>query len=114
MIIQPIYSRPDHGLNCIRETETIQGLRFQIYASNDVVHVHDDGAGLRFECSKNKFKEEVGSAMKDLKKADGIAKIKGRKSVSLYLCSDGGNFNAFVIREGDSRKKEVEKFLRRL
>jgi len=98
----------------MKNTNTISGKRFQIYESGNKVHVHDDNAGIKFESIKNDFKKDTEDALKRLDKKDGIIKINGKKKINLYLCREGKNFNAFVIKEGKSDKKEIEKFLRSL
>jgi len=97
-----------------KNTETISGKRFQIYNDEEIVHVHDDKLGIKFEGDKDDFKEEVETALNDLEESDGIVKIKGKNKSHLYLIKEGKNFNVFVIEEKSTIKKELKNFLKRL
>ena len=96
-----------------KTTDTIAGLRFQEYPESNEVHVHDDGKSLRFIAKTKVFKEDVTSALLDLKAGPGATIIEGTSREKLCLVSDGKKIKAFVMDEADMTK-EIESFVKKL
>lgn len=92
------------------EREVSSGIRMHI--KNGDVHVHDDAKGLKFETSASDFKEEVGDALKQFKKKDGIIKITGNRCDDLYLLKEENKTKIFLLERKGSMKKELESFLK--
>jgi hypothetical protein len=94
-----------------KDTDTIQGLRFQTYDSGEV-HVHDDNRGLVFKANGKDFKTEVEAALKELKDRDGAFAITGDTDEILYLVRDKKNLSTFVAK-GDV-SSDLKKFIKKL
>ena len=96
------------------KTQTvITGLRFQEYPESKEVHVHDDGKSLRFVAKTCGFKNDVESALIDLKAGPGAIIIEGTSRENLCLVSDGKKIKAFVLDSADMTK-EIESFINKL
>lgn len=95
-----------------KTTDTIAGLRFQVYPESDEVHVHDDAKGIKVIASSKDFKEDVASAIKDLKSNDGVAIIEGTSKEKLCLIGYNKKIKAYVLDNKDDSSKEIESFLK--
>jgi hypothetical protein len=95
-----------------KTTDTIAGLRFQVYPESDEVHVHDDAKGIKVIASSKDFKEDVASAIKNLKSNDGATIIEGTSKEKLCLISCDGKIKAYVIDNKEDFSKEIESFLK--
>ena len=94
-----------------KDTDTIQGLRFQKYDTNEI-HVHDDGRGMVFKANAQDFKREVEAALKELKGRDGAFAITGDTDEILYLVKDKKNLRTFVAK-GDVTS-DLKAFIKKL
>jgi len=97
-----------------KTTDTIAGLRFQEYPESNEIHVHDDGKSLRFIAGTKAFKEDVTSALIDLKAGPGATIIEGTSKEKLCLISDGKKIRAIVLDDKVDMTKEIESFVKKL
>jgi hypothetical protein len=96
-----------------KTTDTIQGLRFQVYPETKEVHVHDDQKNLKYIDTAKSFKRDVAGALKDFEKAPGSAIIEGTSKDRLCLMHDGKTLHVSIIG-GQDYTKEVKDFLNKL
>lgn len=97
----------------MKTTDTIAGLRFQEYLESKEVHVHDDARNLKFVAATKSFKEDLSSALTDLKAGPGATVIWGTSTERLCLVNDGTKIHAFVM-EDKNMAKDLESFLKKL
>ncbi len=79
-------------------SDTINGLRFQIYDTTGEIHIHDDAKGLKFIGDRKEFKEDFSSALKDLSKKPSTILIQGKSDEQLCLINDGSKYSVSVIK----------------
>ena len=96
-----------------KTTDTIQGLRFQVYPETREVHIHDDQKNLKFIDTIKSFKKDLASALKDFDKGPGSTIIEGTSKDRLYLVHDGKMLHVSILGDQDYTK-EVEGFLKKL
>jgi hypothetical protein len=92
----------------MKNTNTINGLRFQKYDSKEV-HVHDDSRSVKFVSSTTEFKKDVKNALSQLK-GDGAIIVGGTSKEKLLLIKDGKVLSAVILSDQDITK-ELNSFL---
>lgn len=91
----------------MKDTNTIAGLRFQKYDSNQI-HVHDDVRNLKFVATKAVFKKDLSEFLKQ--RDGGASIIEGSSKEKLLLVKDGKNISATILSDQDITK-ELKDFL---
>lgn len=93
--------------------KNICGLRLHLNDDEGKVHIHDDSRGIKFLLDKKEFNEEVSDSFKLLNGKDGITKIQGDNSVSLFILCENKKYTMF-ISDRTSIKKELNEFIRKM
>jgi len=96
-----------------KTTDTIAGLRFQVYPESNEVHVHDDQKSIKFIGNAKDFKKEVNEAMKSFAGSAGAVLIKGTSKEQLCLVDDGKRVYASVVNDTDVTSDLID-FLKKL
>jgi hypothetical protein len=91
--------------------QTISGLRFHVNDGEQKVHIHDDSGQTKFTLDRKSFREQMKSALEDIRGTNGIMSIEGDNRIKLYVMNDSGNYRAF-LSDGSSVKNKIEDFLK--